>query len=160
MELKKYSFRIVLVAVLLVLSVLAVARTVDLYGWFYWWVSDGSPIHYSGSVAEIYEYSGRESGKQRISFSDDKGEELILHSAFERKVLERLEDSRGEFDLRYYPTPTGRSYIYFLSDDGVVIYEEDFRNSGFPGFLMLMVCVFYYLIILFILKVLLRKQGG
>lgn len=160
MDFRRYSLRVILVLVLIVLSVLAVARTTDLYGWFYWWVSDGSPIHYYGSVTEIYEYSGRESGKQRISFSGDEREEVILHSAFKGKVLEKLKGSTSAYDLRYYPTPTGRNYIYFVRDNDVVIYEEDFRNSVFPGFIMLLVCVFYYFVIFIILKVLLRKQGG
>jgi hypothetical protein len=153
---KQIVINLFLIALVLVVSALAISRTVDLFDWFLWWSTDRTPITSIGVITKIYEYRGRDSGKQRIHLSE-KGRVLVLHSVFEKPVVEQIADLNSEVKLKYYPTPTGSRFIFFLSANKRTIYNGLFRDSGWPGVLMVFVCVFYYAIIIFSFKFLISN---
>lgn len=157
MFIKKIVLAVFMSLLVLVLSVLAMGRSLDLYDWFVWWVADREPISYKGMVSSAYEYKGRESGVQRLFFSISDGQEVVLHSALNKKTLNSILDKKEELVVRLYPTPAGRKYIYYIRSNGMVVYKEGFRDSGWPGFLMFLVCLFYYFVVFFLVRFLLKS---
>ena len=148
----KRTFRIVFsISCVLVVSVIAVGKTNDLYGWFSWWVTDRSPIYFSGFITKVYEYRGRDSGKQRVHLSDGNGSKIVLHAVFREEMLEEISDSSTKWIVYYYPTPTGSRYICILSTNGMRVYEGAFRDPGWPGVLVFLICIFLYTIVFLLL---------
>ncbi len=161
---RKLAFRVFLFLMILVVSLLAVSRTTELVGWIVWRISDGNPIISEGVISKVYEYQGRDSGKQRVYFYERGNEdnEIVLHAAFGKSLVQKITGHEVELKLRYFPTPTGRKYIYFISLNNEVIYSADFQSSGWGGIAVLFICIFYYLIALVLLIILIKeiKKGS
>lgn len=157
MIIKKWFSRTFLVAFIFAVSALAIGTTAELSNWFVWWAADRNPISSVGVITKVYEYRGRHSGRQRISFKEVGGKEIILRSVFDKTLLKEITGSNLQLTIKYYPVPTGRGYIYFLSSSRTILYEGFFRDSGWPGVVVFIACILHYLTVFVLVKCLIKN---
>jgi hypothetical protein len=157
MSLSKVLVCVFSVVFIFILLALTIGRVVGLYAWLLWWVADAEPVVSKGIVTNVYEYRGRDSGKQRIFFLEKGRGEVILHAALEKNSLTQMMDPSVELTIRYYPVPTGFRYIYYIESNKGLIYEGEFKSSGWAGFLISLICIFFAGIILILLTFLIKN---
>lgn len=159
MIVKKVLLNITLVVLFVLVSAMAFVQSEDLHIWFSWWTNGAEPLTAEGTIADVYEYRGRDRGKQRIGFIDIKEGRLGLHAVFDRDTLELAVAPGAVLRVRYYPTPTGSNYIFYMETNHELIYEGKFHRAGWGGVVIFLICIFYLAVIFILLKVFFKNIG-
>lgn len=161
--LKKIFLFLLLIIFVVLLFFYICFRLESWFGWASWSLSGANPYSVKGPVENIYEYKGRDFGLQGISLEMDSSS-VVLYSVFDKDTLEKIRLNDNVYYAKYYPTPTGRNYIYFFSENDVVLYEGVFKNSIFLSGLVMLLNVFLFcmlvLAVFFLKKFLLGVKNG
>lgn len=140
MKLEYLVFRLAALAFVVAITFYSVGLSKSLYGWTVWRLTDGSAIAVDGVVERIHQLKGRDRGSQYLWLKDSRGRSERFNSVLAPSELKRISKTEETVRVRYYPTATGKKYVFSVYGLGTnkPFYEGEFHNEYWQGVVVLL----------------------
>lgn len=130
MNTKYLAFRLACLCFSILLALYVFGMGKGLFDWAVWRIDGGHPLVVDGRVDRIYELKGRDRGSQYLWVEQGQSHKERFDSVLDIKEVRRLVRVQEGVRVHFYPTATGKRYIFNIVglDTGM-----SYHKGGFTG---------------------------